>query len=429
MHQAIDMDYQLDDNLEAESGRIFLTGTQALLRLLLSQARRDQRQGLNTAGFVSGYRGSPLGGVDATLWRHKALLDDAQIRFQPAINEDLAATMLMGTQQLESHEQKTVDGVFGMWYGKGPGVDRSGDALLHGHAAGASPHGGVLVVVGDDHAGVSSSVPHSSEQALRHLRMPVVHPASVEEYEYFGLWGWALSRYSGAWVAFKAITETVESGRAFEVQPVPEFTQLQQSSEYARSYDARPFLTPQIEHNIELRLRAVEEFARAHPLDRLLEAAPEARLGIVSSGKSTLDVQQALDLLAQEYGSSFPAVRHYKVGLVWPLEATGLLDFVRGLDHVLVVEEKGDFIEAQVRNLLYGRRHQPTVVGKKDAQQAALIPSSGQLSPSIVKRALLRWLAQSDARFADQPEQAIVAPTVKPLHSFGLTRRPYFRSE
>lgn len=428
MRQTINLEYELNQNVQVQSGRIFLTGTQALLRMLLSQAQRDQAQGLNTAGFVSGYRGSPLGGVDATLWRHQQELQDANIRFQPAINEDLAATMLMGTQQLDTHPDKEVDGVFGMWYGKGPGVDRSGDALLHGHAAGASHRGGVLVVVGDDHAGVSSSVPHGSEQALRHLRMPIVHPSSVQEYEYFGLWGWALSRYSGAWVAFKAITETVESGRSFEIPPVPMFDILQTPSEHARSYDARPFLTPEIEQNIELRLRAVEDFARAHPLDLLLEAAPEARLGIVSSGKSTLDVQQALDLLAQEYGSSFPAVRHYKVGLVWPLEATGLLDFVRGLDHVLVVEEKGDFIEAQVRNLLYGRRHQPTVVGKKDAQQAALIPSSGQLSPSIVKRALLRWLVQSDARFADQPEQAIVAPTVKPLHSFGLTRRPYFCS-
>src|SRR5690625_2339458 len=221
MRQTINLEYELNQNVQVQSGRIFLTGTQALLRMLLSQAQRDQAQGLNTAGFVSGYRGSPLGGVDATLWRHQQELQDANIRFQPAINEDLAATMLMGTQQLDTHPDKEVDGVFGMWYGKGPGVDRSGDALLHGHAAGASHRGGVLVVVGDDHAGVSSSVPHGSEQALRHLRMPIVHPSSVQEYEYFGLWGWALSRYSGAWVAFKAITETVESGRSFEIPPVP----------------------------------------------------------------------------------------------------------------------------------------------------------------------------------------------------------------
>ena len=427
MHQAIDMDYQLDDNLEAESGRIFLTGTQALLRLLLSQARRDQRQGLNTAGFVSGYRGSPLGGVDATLWRHKSLLDDAQIRFQPAINEDLAATMLMGTQQLESHEQKTVDGVFGMWYGKGPGVDRSGDALLHGHAAGASRHGGVLVVVGDDHAGVSSSVPHSSEQALRHLRMPVVHPASVEEYEYFGLWGWALSRYSGAWVAFKAITETVESGRAFEVQPVPEFTQLQQSSEYARSYDARPFLTPQIEHNIEARLRAIDEFVRAHPLDRCLDPAPTATLGVITIGKSTLDTLEACELLAQA-GVGLPALRHYKVGLAWPLDTEGIRSFAQGLDHILVIEEKGDFLEAQIKNSLYGLAQRPTVAGKADLQGAPLIPSAGQLSPTIVQRGLLQWLQQTTGQtLADLP-QLQPKPMVKALDSFGLTRRPYFCS-
>lgn len=217
MQNNINQDYQLKDNISATTGRIFLTGTQALLRMLLSQARRDQSAGLNTAGFVSGYRGSPLGGVDTTMWRYKKELEAAHIRFQPAINEDLAASMMMGTQQLDTHPNKNVEGVFGMWYGKGPGVDRAGDALHHGHAAGASHKGGVLVVVGDDHVGVSSSIPHTSEQALRHFRMPLIHPSSVEEYEYFGLWGWALSRYSGAWVGFKAITETIESGRAFEI--------------------------------------------------------------------------------------------------------------------------------------------------------------------------------------------------------------------
>ena len=431
MRHSVNLEYELDQNILADSGRIFLTGTQALLRMLLSQSQRDKAQGLNIAGFVSGYRGSPLGGVDATLWRYEQELQAANIRFQPAINEDLAATMLMGTQQLDTHPDKDVDGVFGMWYGKGPGVDRSGDALLHGHAAGASHYGGVLVVVGDDHAGVSSSVPHGSEQALRHLRMPVVHPSSVQEYEYFGLWGWALSRYSGAWVAFKAITETVESGRSFEIPPLPQFSNLDAPSQHARSYDARPFLTPEIEQNIESRLRAIEEFARAYPLDRVLDPAPGARLGVVSSGKATLDALQALEDLALEYGVQFPAIRHYKVGLVWPLEAQGLLDFVEGLDHVLVVEEKGDFIEAQLKSLLYGRVCQPSIVGKRDFDQAALIPSSGQLSPSIVKRALLRWLEHCDDGFSvqtDAVQQSIVKPTVRSLHSFGLTRRPYFCS-
>src|SRR5690606_1395343 len=185
--------YELNDNLTAQEQRIFLTGTQALVRMLLSQYRRDKAHGYNTAGFVSGYRGSPLGGVDQALWRAKKQLDAHHIRFVPAINEDLAATMVMGSQQAGQHPARKVDGVFGMWYGKGPGVDRAGDALHHGHAAGASRLGGVLLVVGDDHTAASSSIPHASDANLAAWKIPVIHPASVEDYEYYGLWGWALS--------------------------------------------------------------------------------------------------------------------------------------------------------------------------------------------------------------------------------------------
>ena len=428
MRREINQKYELQDNLKLESGRVFLTGTQALVRMLLSQARRDKARGLNTAGFVSGYRGSPLGGVDAMLWRHQKELQAAHIHFQPAINEDLAATMLMGTQQLDNYPNKEVDGVFGMWYGKGPGVDRSGDALLHGHAAGASSLGGVLVVVGDDHAGVSSSIPHGSEQVLRHLRMPIVHPTSVEEYEYFGLWGWALSRYSGAWVAFKAITETVESGRSFVLPSVPDFDLSHTPSKYARSYDARPFLTPQIEHNIESRLRAVQEFVRAYPLDRYLTAAPEARFGIVSSGKSTLDVVQALDTLSEHCKGALPPIRHYKVGLIWPLDAQGIQEFAQGLEHILVVEEKGDFLEGQIKNVLYGASSRPTVSGKQGRQQEQLIPSTGQLSPTIVRQAIVQWLSHNHVDLGAHADAAQVVTAAPMPHSFGLTRRPYFCS-
>lgn len=427
MQNNINQDYQLKDNISATSGRIFLTGTQALLRMLLSQAKRDQAQGLKTAGFVSGYRGSPLGGVDTTMWRYAKELESAHIRFQPAINEDLAASMMMGTQQLDTHPNKNVEGVFGMWYGKGPGVDRAGDALHHGHAAGASHKGGVLVVVGDDHVGVSSSIPHSSEQALRHFRMPLIHPSSVEEYEYFGLWGWALSRYSGAWVGFKAITETIESGRAFEILDVPVFDLANTPSEHAHSYDAKDFLTPKIEQHIENRLIAVHEFARHYPLDKLLDAAPEAKLGIITSGKSTLDTLEALITLRAEH--QLPALRHYKIGLSWPLVPESLIEFAAGLDHILVIEEKGDFIEAQVKNTLFHCEHRPSVSGKFDLQGLALIPSAGQLSPIVVTNALRAWLNQHHALAIESNlSQACPAPTVKALESFGLTRRPYFCS-
>jgi indolepyruvate ferredoxin oxidoreductase len=213
--------YQLSDNLAADSGAVFLTGTQALVRLLLAQKKQDERAGLNTAGFVSGYRGSPLGMVDQQLWKAKKFLDAAHIEFLPAINEDLAATACLGVQRVALDPQRTVDGVFAMWYGKGPGVDRSGDALKHGNVYGTSTQGGVLVVCGDDHGCVSSSTPHQSDQALQAWSMPLVHPANVAEYLEFGLYGWALSRFSGAWVGFKAISEVVESGMTVDLDAVP----------------------------------------------------------------------------------------------------------------------------------------------------------------------------------------------------------------
>src|SRR6476661_2378630 len=205
-------DYKLSDSLWAQGGAIFLTGTQALVRLMLMQLQRDAAAGLNTQGFISGYRGSPLGMVDQAVWKAGKQFDEAGLRFLPAINEELGATAVLGTQRVEADPERTCDGVFAMWYGKGPGVDRAGDALKHGNAYGASPHGGVLVVAGDDHGCVSSSMPHQSDLAFQAWQMPIVAPASVAEYLSFGLYGWALSRFSGNWVGFTALSEVVESG-------------------------------------------------------------------------------------------------------------------------------------------------------------------------------------------------------------------------
>src|SRR5215211_985282 len=210
-------DYQLTDRYGRDEGRVFLTGTQALVRIVLDQARRDRAAGLDTAGFVSGYRGSPLGGFDLELWRAKKLRVACRIEFLPAVNEDLAATAVLGSQQVETNPARTVDGVFGLWYGKGPGLDRSGDALKHGNAYGSSPHGGVLVVAGDDHGCVSSSMPHQSDVAFMSWFIPTLHPATVSEYLEFGEYGYALSRFSGMWVGFKAISEIVESGVSLEL--------------------------------------------------------------------------------------------------------------------------------------------------------------------------------------------------------------------
>ncbi|MYN14101.1 indolepyruvate ferredoxin oxidoreductase family protein [Pusillimonas sp. TS35] len=391
-------DYTLQENLTARQGRIFLTGIQALVRMLLTQREADRAAGLNTAGFITGYRGSPLGGVDLAMWHAQHLLQAHDIRFLPAINEDLGATMVMGTQQAGTHTQRSVDGVFALWYGKGPGLDRSGDAVHHGNAAGASAQGGVLMVVGDDHTAASSSIPHASEASLIGWRIPIVNPASVEEYELFGRWGWALSRYSGAWVAFKAITETVESGRAFELRPIPDFS-VPGDDPYrgATPYSAREFLTPEIELRMARRIEAVHTFARHHSLDRLARPAPHATLGIVSTGKAFLDVEDALDTWrARHPDVALPTLRHYKVGLSWPLEQEGLLAFAQDLKHILVVEEKGTVIESQIKDILYNTTHRPTVCGEYGLERAPLLPRTGQLNPDLVGDALARWLASVD---------------------------------
>ena len=283
--------YQLSDNLAAQSGAVFLTGTQALVRLPLMQKLADEASGLNTAGFVSGYRGSPLGMVDQQMWKAKKFLEKAHVEFLPAINEDLAGTACLGTQRAALDPERTVDGVFALWYGKGPGVDRAGDALKHGHVYGSSAQGGVLVVCGDDHGCVSSSTPHQSDLALQAWSMPVIHPGNVAEYLEFGLWGWAASRFSGAWVGFKAISEVVESGMTVDLDAVK--TRFTAPAEFKSPVNLHIRLVDlpslELESRLTHKLHAVKAFARANPLDRLVVASPQARLGIVTVGKAHYD--------------------------------------------------------------------------------------------------------------------------------------------
>ena len=320
-----DPDYRLQDNLTRETGRVFLTGTQALVRLMMMQQRLDRANGLNTAGFVSGYRGSPLGAVDQEMWRAQKQLASHRIEFLPAINEDLGATAVLGTQQVETDPTRQVDGVFAMWYGKGPGVDRSGDAIKHGNAYGSSPHGGVLVVLGDDHGCVSSSMPHQSEQALIAWSMPILNPSNIQEYLEFGLYGWALSRFSGNWVGFKAISETVEGGAVVELPPMPEFA----APDYQYPAEGLHYRWPdlpslKIEQRVAEKLNAVRAFAQANSIDRFITQAPGAKLGIISAGKAYLDLLEALQRMGltqqrlEELG-----IRLYKPGLTWPLEPRG----------------------------------------------------------------------------------------------------------
>ena len=375
--------YALTDNLAADSGAVFLTGTQALVRLLLMQRRRDQAAGLNTAAFVSGYRGSPLGMVDQQLWKAKKFLAEAQVEFLPAINEDLAATACLGTQRVALDPKRTVEGVTAMWYGKGPGVDRSGDALKHGNVYGSSPQGGVLVVAGDDHGCVSSSMPHQSDLAMQAWSMPVLHPANVAEYLEFGLYGWALSRFSGAWVGFKAISEVVESGMTVDLDAVPlDFTQpvdfTPSQDLHVRAVDL-PSLV--LESRLAEKLAAVRAFAKVNSVDKHIVASPNATLGIVTVGKAHFDFLEVLRRLELDPNALAAAgVRIYKVGLVFPLEPTRMAEFAQGLEEILVIEEKAPVVERQIKELLYGLpdSQRPRIAGKTDARRRAAAVVAGR---------------------------------------------------
>ncbi|MCB4454829.1 indolepyruvate ferredoxin oxidoreductase family protein [Leisingera sp. McT4-56] len=425
--------YKLDDRYDMTKGRVFLTGTQALARVMLDQARRDKEAGLNTAGFVSGYRGSPLGGVDLEFWRAKERMQANRIKFMPAVNEDLGATAVLGAQQAILDPHCEVEGVFSMWYGKGPGVDRSGDALKHGNAYGSSAKGGVLVVAGDDHGCVSSSMPHQSDVAFMSWFMPVLNPADVSEYLTFGEYGFALSRYSGTWVGFKAVSETVESARSVELQPDRQFIYPELPDYPGGLHIRRADLpSPEIETRIHAKLDAVRAFAEANPIDKRIYDIKDARFGFVSTGKGHLDLMEALRLLGlDEAACRRLGIDIYKVGMVWPLDRTDALKFVKGKQEVLVVEEKRGIIESQFKENFYdwpGSKPEK-MVGKYDSQGEPLIPWTGELSPLLLAPIVA---ARLDKFFPEEnlpaKAAALTAEPPKVLNVPGATRTPYFCS-
>ena len=426
----------LDDKYSLETGTVYITGTQALVRLPMMQRLRDEKAGLNTACYVSGYRGSPLGGLDQQMQRAKAFLDKHHIVFQPGINEDLAATAIWGSQQLNLFPNANYDGAFGMWYGKGPGVDRSGDVLKHGNLAGSSPNGGVLLLAGDDHTCKSSTTAHQSEYGFVDAMIPVLNPAGVQDFLDLGLYGWAMSRFSGCWVGFKTIAETVDSSASVYVDP-----------HRINIINPHDFLMPEGGLNIRwpddflisedrlhrYKLQAVKAFARANKIDKTVILSPNRQLGIITTGKSYLDVRQALDDLgisdeqAKDIGISL-----YKVGMSWPLEPESLREFAEGFKQILVVEEKRGLIEDQVKEQLYNWQPglRPLVVGKRDESGEWLLPSSGELNPGQIAQVIasrlghfpnsnkveerLEFIIRKESSLAQQPE------TVK--------RIPYFCS-
>ncbi|MCB1965319.1 MAG: indolepyruvate ferredoxin oxidoreductase family protein, partial [Candidatus Accumulibacter sp.] len=309
----------LDDKYALASGRVYLNGTQALVRLPMLQRARDEAAGLNTAGFISGYRGSPLGNVDLEFWRAKKFLEPKHIRFQAGLNEDLAATAVWGTQQVTLDRNASYDGVFAMWYGKGPGVDRSGDVFRHANAAGTSQYGGVLAIAGDDHGAKSSTLPHQTEHVFKALMMPVLAPADIQEYLELGIHGFALSRYSGCWVAFKALADTVETSASVNIDPFAVETII--PGDFPLPADGLNLRWPdpplvQEKRLLHHKLYAALAYCRANHLNRVVIDSPNARLGIVTSGKSYLDVRQALDDLGiDDDVAAKIGLRVYKVGM------------------------------------------------------------------------------------------------------------------
>jgi indolepyruvate ferredoxin oxidoreductase len=437
----------LDDKYEVESGRVFLTGIQALVRLLMLQRQRDVLAGLNTAGFVSGYRGSPLGALDQSLWKAQKFLDRAHIKFQPGLNEDLAATAVWGSQQVNLYPDATCDGVFAMWYGKGPGVDRCGDVFKHANHAGTSKHGGVLVLAGDDHGAKSSTLPHQSDHMFSAAMMPVLYPSSVQEVLDLGLHGWAMSRYSGLWVGFKCVADTVESSASVYVDPsrtsiiVPDDFPLPPDGLSIRWPDG--FLETEARMQ-NFKIYAALHYCRVNQLNRIVIDSPKPRLGIITSGKSYLDVRQALDDLGiTDQDAAEIGIRVYKVAMPWPLEPEGVRHFAEGLEEILVVEEKRQVVEYQLKEQLYNWRDdvRPRVVGKFDEKGEWvrphgdwLLPALSELTPAMIARVIAQRIRRLDLHpraieklnarvdWINAKEAALAKPKIL------LERIPYFCS-
>ncbi len=389
----------LDDKYTLRDGRIYISGVQALVRLLLEQRRRDRQQGLNTAGFVSGYRGSPLGGVDFELWRAAKLLEAEHIHFEPGLNEELAATMVQGSQQIDLIGGARYDGVIGLFYAKNPGLDRAGDALKHANAAGTARLGGVLAISGDDPAASSSSIPNQSDHAFMSAQIPTLAPANIAEMLEFGLQGYALSRYAGVWVGMKTVADVVEASASVLVSPAHPVIVLPEGQGLPADIGMRwpDSRWDQDQRLLELRLPAALAFARANRLDRVVfGASHKPRFGIVASGKAATDVRQALlelgidQALAERLGLAL-----YKVGMSWPLEPSAMRAFAEGLDEVLVIEERRAFVETQLKEQAYAwpQASRPRVVGKCDEQGVRLLADTGVLTPLLLAPVIARRLA------------------------------------
>ncbi|EKS38902.1 indolepyruvate ferredoxin oxidoreductase family protein [Afipia clevelandensis] len=430
----------LDQKYTQSSGHVFLTGIQALVRLPMAQVRRDRAMGLNTAAFVTGYRGSPLGGYDQQLHAARKHLEQYNVKFQPGVNEDLAATAIWGSQQLNLSPGAKFDGITGIWYGKGPGVDRCGDVFRHGNAAGSAKNGGVLCLAGDDHGAKSSTVPHQSDHAFISALMPYLYPSSIHEMIEMGLLGIAMSRYSGCWVGMKVITETVET--TAEINLNDEMTPFIIPTDFEMPPGGLNLRWPDDRYAQDKRLQdykgfAAIAFARANKINRVTMDSPNARYGIMASGKSYEDIRQALRELGitPEVAAKI-GLRLYKIGMPWPLEPEGVRQFAVGLEEIFIIEERREIVENQVKQELFNWRDdvRPRIVGKMDNHDKRFLPFAEELSVASLASSLTERLLQLDLNpeivamlraKADwfNGRQATQVQAVAPV-----TRTPYFCS-
>jgi indolepyruvate ferredoxin oxidoreductase len=427
----------LDDKYDLTQSRVFVTGYQALVRATLMQQERDRRAGLNTAGYISGYRGSPLGTLDQQFVRAKAHLDRQNVLFHSGLNEDLAATAVWGTQQAELRGEGKYDGVFGMWYGKGPGVDRTGDVFRHANFAGSSKNGGVIALMGDDHTAESSTTAHQSEFHFVDVMIPILNPAGVQEIIDYALYGWAMSRYCGSWAALKCMHETVESTAVVDgsldrvkiVIPGDDAFKMPPGGLNIRLVDGILDMEARLH---DYKRDAMLAFVRANKLNRVvISGGRNPKIGIITVGKSYLDVRQAFDELGiDEVKCNDLGIKVYKVACPWPLSRRELKEFAEGLDLIIVVEEKRSLIEVQVREELYGSANQPVVIGKRDEQENWLFPVKGALDPNdvaiaigerVLRRGHVEELANRVSRLK-QAQSAVAAMTDV------SARTPYFCS-
>lgn len=422
--------YVLEDRYRKKSGRVYLSGSQALVRLPMMQRDRDLAAGLNTAGFISGYTGSPLGGYDTALKAAREDLDAHQIVFQPGVNEELGATAVWGSQQTDLVGEARYDGVFGLWYGKGPGLDRAGDALKHGSYSGSSKHGGVLVLAGDDHGAKSSTVAHQSDHAFIHYGMPYFNPATVQDYLDFGLYGFALSRFSGCWIGMKCVTDTIESSASVNVSEDQVTITLPEGDDFKEGalnagWGVYPVIAEQ--RHYQKRIPAVKAFVKANKLNRAIIESDNGLLGIVTTGKAHLDLMQALEELGLDHDECRAlGVGVFKVAMPWPLESELILAFARRYKHILVVEEKRPIIEQQLASIFVNDKSSPALLGKFDDMNAPLLSSEGELNALNLSEAVRCLLARLGGGARFEPKPAPAKPGVAAGQAGNLIRLPSF---